>query len=132
MGQMSARQSGRSISGMSLAMINLGKTKHNKYMMECEECEYLLQQGMPTRHTCPKCGHETPHDSPIQWRWHRRPTGYSRLIPPDQMAQAMRSVYTARAKGVTFCIRKTLAGTLITVTSLPIPRRVSDEDIFNF
>ena len=58
-------------------------------------------------------------DQPIVYHWHDKAPGYSRLIPHEERSRAMRSVSSARARGVKFDIDKTFAGTRITVVSIP-------------
>jgi len=112
-------------------MIRIGKTKDNRFIFECAKCGHLQFYRAPYLPRCPMCLFRDKRSETINWRWHKRAVGYSRLIPNDLRDKAIRSLYVAKQKhGVQFTKTKTFAGLKITVASIPPRLPIADLDEF--
>ncbi len=102
-----------------------------RHAFECSNCEHLAIYKSRTRCRCTACGYNDTTRHPIRYHWARRSCGYTRLFPPEDIKKAMRSVYQARAKGVSFNIKRTFAGMRVTVTSLRINKKQRNPDFWD-
>ncbi len=94
-----------------------------RHMFVCSVCDEMRGSSTKIKHRCPSCGHTDPARPGVYYHWARRPCGYSRLFPPEDIKAAMRSVYSARRQGVSFKLHRTFAGLRITVMSLPLNKK---------
>ncbi len=101
---------------------------YGRHFHYCSKCEHGIVNRRSCVPVCPMCGHKTTDTTvyPIRYHWSRRSCGYSRLFPPEDIKKAMRSVYVARRQGVSFKLQRTFAGLRVTVTSLPLRKKVKD------
>ena len=110
-------------------MKRIGSSEDGKrHVFVCPVCDDMRGSMAKIKHRCPSCGHTDDIRSGVRYHWARKPCGYSRLFPPEDIKKAMQSIYAARSKGVSFDIKRTFAGMRVTVTSLPLRKKVKDLD----
>ncbi len=99
-------------------MLNKGKAKGSGWVFVCPACGHIEKYYTRYHERCDECPHIDLRPVNIDYAWRVKPTGYTRLIPNEDIARAKSTLYTAKRNGVTFTATKTFAGLLITITSI--------------
>jgi len=87
----------------------------------CSACaeDAIISKYSPK--VCPACGY-VYYDERVQYSWHTKHKGYTRLIPTDEYKSVKTSITAAKKRGVRFRVRETFAGFSIKILSHPIQK----------
>ena len=93
--------------------------KNKRGLFECDACGHMDDFKRKIVRRCANCGHSDKVRPVIMYQWRKRPAGYTRLIPPEDIDNAIKTMDRARAHGVRFECVRTFAGLRVVVVSVP-------------